>query len=74
MGALLRCKCPDDSGSCDYCVMLDQEIGICAQCGSPEIGEKSFGDEGLTACEDCQSIEGGYQWITTREAEARGIL
>ena len=51
-----------------------EEIGLCAVCGSPEIGERCAGDEGWTVCDDCGSIEQGYEYITIEEAERRGIL
>lgn len=39
----------------------------CAVCGSSEIGEVQAGDEGLTVCQDCQSIEQGYKYLNKRE-------
>jgi hypothetical protein len=42
---------------------------ICAECNSPEIGEVSFGDDGVTVCPDCQSIEQGYRYVSANELE-----
>jgi hypothetical protein len=43
-------------------------IPTCAQCGSFEAKEVAAGDEGWTVCPDCRSVEGGYKYITTRQA------
>ena len=51
-----------------------EEVALCAQCGSPSIGEVSAGDEGWTVCRDCGSVEQGYERVTLEEAERRGIL
>lgn len=51
-----------------------EEMGICSECSSTDIGEVSAGDEGWTVCQDCGTIEGGYEYITVEEAEKRGIL
>jgi hypothetical protein len=40
---------------------------ICAQCDSPDIGEVHAGDEGWTVCQDCQSVEQGYRYISKRQ-------
>lgn len=42
---------------------------LCSQCNSPEIGEVSWGDEGLTVCQSCGSIEQGYDYVNLREYE-----
>lgn len=52
----------------------EEEIGLCACCGSPEIGEVSMGDEGWTVCQECQAVEQGYVYISVKEAEERGII
>lgn len=51
-----------------------EEIGLCAVCGSTEIGEQQAGDEGWTVCDDCGSVEQGYEYITVEEAEKRGVI
>lgn len=45
---------------------------LCAECGSDEIGEVSAGDEGLTVCQSCRSVEGGYRYVNKREFEEGG--
>jgi len=47
---------------------------VCAECGSSSIGEQGYGDEGWTVCEDCRSIEQGYEYISYREASKRDIM
>lgn len=47
---------------------------ICAECGSDEIGEQSYGDEGWTVCQACRSVEQGYEYISKRQMEERGML
>lgn len=47
----------------------DEVFPVCAECGSPDIGEVSAGDEGWTVCQSCQTIEGGYQYISADEYE-----
>lgn len=42
---------------------------ICAVCHSPDIGEVFSGDEGLTVCQDCGSIEQGYKYLNLFEYE-----
>jgi hypothetical protein len=42
---------------------------VCSQCGSTEIGEVRFGDEGLTVCRSCCSVEQGYDYISLEEYE-----
>ncbi len=42
-------------------------VEVCAQCSSPEAHEVQAGDEGLTYCPDCQSVEGGY--LTIKEED-----
>lgn len=51
-----------------------EEIGLCAVCGSTDVGERSCGDEGWTVCGDCGSVEQGYEYVTIEEAERRGVL
>jgi len=36
-------------------------IEVCKVCGDQEAHEVSAGDEGLTVCDACKSIEGGYK-------------
>ena len=36
------------------------EIEVCSQCESHEVGEKFAGDEGWTICDECHSVEQGY--------------
>lgn len=38
-------------------------IQVCAECESPDAREVSYGDEGLTVCPDCQSVEQGYKYV-----------
>lgn len=42
---------------------------VCAMCDSPEIGERGYGDEGWTVCDDCGAIEQGYRYVNLREYE-----
>lgn len=51
-----------------------EEIGLCAECGSSDIGEVRSGDEGWTVCQDCRAVEQGYEYVTVDEAERRGVL
>lgn len=44
-------------------------VPTCAGCGSVEIGEVSAGDEGWTVCSACGAIEGGYRYVSRRDAE-----
>ena len=44
----------------------------CKQCGSADIAERSYGDEGWTVCDSCQSVEGGYVYVNKREYENCG--
>jgi len=44
-------------------------VPVCAECGSIEIGEVSAGDEGLTVCRACRSVEQGYRYVSNREWE-----
>lgn len=43
---------------------------VCAACGSGEVGEVRYGDEGLTVCRECQTVEGGYRYVNLREYDA----
>jgi hypothetical protein len=49
--------------------METEHIATCAVCDSTEIGEVWAGDEGLTRCQDCGSVEQGYKYISQREYE-----
>ena len=40
---------------------------LCAECNSTDIGEVYSGDEGITRCDDCGAIEGGYRYVNLRE-------
>ncbi len=51
-----------------------EDIATCGECGSLDIGEVQAGDEGWTVCQGCQTIEGGYKYITEAEAQRRGLL
>lgn len=42
---------------------------VCAECGGTEIGEKHYGDEGLTVCSNCCAIEQGYKYVNLRDYE-----
>jgi hypothetical protein len=42
---------------------------VCRECSSPDIGEKSAGDESFTVCDSCQTVEGGYAYISRAEYE-----
>jgi len=42
---------------------------LCAQCNSADIGEVSWGNEGLTVCQSCGSVEQGYEYVNAREYE-----
>jgi hypothetical protein len=46
-----------------------ETYALCAQCDSTDIGEVGYGDEGLTVCSDCQSVEQGYKYVNKREFE-----
>ena len=43
---------------------------VCAACGSPDVGERSCGDEGWTVCEACCSVEQGYRYVNLQEWES----
>lgn len=43
---------------------------ICACCGSADIGEVSYGDEGWTVCQSCQAVEQGYDYVNLIQYEA----
>jgi hypothetical protein len=47
---------------------------ICDVCGSTEIGEVSAGDEGLTVCQDCGSVEQGYKCINKHQYDALDVV
>ncbi len=51
-----------------------EDTAICAVCGSADIGEQSCGDEGWTMCSECGAIEQGYDYISYRDAEERGLV
>lgn len=42
---------------------------ICKECKSTEISEVSSGDESLTVCQACNSIEQGYEYVNLHEYE-----
>ncbi len=42
---------------------------VCKQCGASDISEVHAGDEGLTVCQSCQTIEGGYSYVNLRVYE-----
>lgn len=42
---------------------------VCEMCNSSEIGEQGIGDEGLTVCNECGSIEQGYKYLSLKEIE-----
>lgn len=42
---------------------------LCNVCGSAEIGEVSSGNEGLTVCQSCGSVEQGYKYVNLTEYE-----
>lgn len=42
-------------------------IQVCACCMSPDAKEISYGDESLTHCPECETIEGGYKYIHESE-------
>jgi hypothetical protein len=42
---------------------------ICSQCGSSDIREHSYGDEGWTICSSCRSVEQGYEYVNLRKYE-----
>lgn len=47
-------------------IVFDDEseyIQVCAECGSEDAHEVHYGDEGVTHCPDCQTIEGGYSYV-----------
>lgn len=43
---------------------------ICATCGSADIGEVSYCDEGVTVCQNCGGIEQGYAYVSLLDYEA----
>ena len=47
----------------DYDKEALTEIRFCKVCSSQSIGEKFYGDEGWTICEDCGTIEGGSNYL-----------
>lgn len=42
---------------------------VCAQCGAADVHECPAGDEGLTYCNSCGSVEGGYEYVNLRQYE-----
>lgn len=50
--------------------LTSAHYAVCAECNSSEIGEVSTGDESLTICDGCRSVEQGYKYLTKREYEA----
>ena len=47
----------------------DERIRVCAVCHSPEVGERGYGDESWTICDDCASVEQGYaDWCAQCDA------
>lgn len=42
---------------------------VCAQCSSADIGERRYGDEGVTYCQSCRSVEQGYKYVNLIEYE-----
>lgn len=52
----------------------EELLAFCSQCESMEISEKGRGDEGITYCEDCNSVEQGYIYMTESEAEKKGLI
>ena len=49
--------------ACCGCSDYEEDVDVCAECGSTEIGEKSVGDEGWTICDECNAIEQGYEQV-----------
>ena len=47
----------------DYDKEVLTEIRFCKVCSSQSIGEKFYGDEGWTICEDCGTIEGESKYL-----------
>jgi hypothetical protein len=43
---------------------------VCKVCYG-DASEVFYGDEGVTYCEDCESIEQGYAYLSRRELDAR---
>ena len=41
----------------------EEDVPTCADCGSYDIREQFMGDEGWTICDDCGSVEGGYNYV-----------
>ncbi|MBC8295908.1 MAG: hypothetical protein H8E55_08965 [Pelagibacterales bacterium] len=58
-----------NNGMVSYCCGDDyeEEVPICAECGSFDIGEKWIGDEGWTICDDCRATEQGYDYVNVCE-------
>ena len=51
-----------------YCE--ENTVRCCAECGSPEVGERQVGeDESLTICPDCNQIEGDTYELNPYQAE-----
>lgn len=40
---------------------------LCLQCNSPDIAEVHAGDEGVTVCSSCRTVEGEYKYVNARE-------
>lgn len=51
----------------------DECFSICAECGG-NAGEQGYGDEGLTVCEDCGSVDQGYVYKNKRQMIKEGLL
>ena len=41
----------------------EEDVRVCAECGSDNIGEHFAGDEGWTICEDCRTVEGDDDYV-----------
>ena len=44
-----------------------EKIRVCAQCYAVDCREVFVRDEGLTVCNECSAIEGGYSYIDEDE-------
>lgn len=49
----------------------EQCYPVCRECDSPDIGERSWGDESLTVCDSCETVEGGYKYVSLKEYEVK---
>jgi ssDNA-binding Zn-finger/Zn-ribbon topoisomerase 1 len=53
--------------------LIEEVYPLCSQCGSQDVYEKYMGDEGFIICNDCQSVEQGYRYVSLKELRRLGL-